>query len=260
MSEKLTLNPWSNHMETICGFHAIESLLDHAPHRIHHIFIYENRDDKRLNTLIAQAQTKKIAIRTLSATEMEKQFGAFRHQGVAASITPCEPYTERDLSRLLEQSPSAPLILILDSITDPHNLGACIRTANAAGVSFIVIPKDKSAPLTPVVSKVASGAMELTPIVRVTNLARAIEILKDLGVWVYGAAGEVSTSLYQLDTHRAIAIVMGAEGEGLRQLTRARCDDLFSIPMQGTVASLNVSVATGICLYEVVRQRMKPMR
>ena len=147
------------------------------------------------------------------------------------------------------------LILILDGVTDPHNLGACLRSADAAGVDFVVIPKDKNASVTPVVSKVACGAAESMPIVRVTNLARAMDVLKEQGVWIYGAAGEATESLYRLDCKSSIALVMGSEDKGLRHLTREQCDGLFSLPMLGTVSSLNVSVATGICLFEVVRQR-----
>jgi len=154
------------------------------------------------------------------------------------------------------------LILILDGITDPHNLGACLRSADATGVDFVMIPKDKSASVTPVVSKVACGAAESVPLVRVTNLVRAMDILKEQGVWIYGAAGEAKCSLYQIDCTGMVAIAMGAEGEGLRRLTREHCDGLFcdglfSLPMAGSVNSLNVSVATGVSLYEVVRQRQK---
>ena len=146
------------------------------------------------------------------------------------------------------------MILILDGITDPHNLGACLRTADAAGVDFVIIPKDKSAAITPVVSKVACGAAESVLVVRVTNLARAISTLKEHGVWIYGAAGEAEHSIYDLDFTGSIGIVMGAEGSGLRRLTRELCDGLFSLPMQGEVSSLNVSVATGISLYEIARK------
>lgn len=147
------------------------------------------------------------------------------------------------------------LILILDGITDPHNLGACLRSADATGVDFVVIPKDKSASITPVVSKVACGAAESIPLVRVTNLARAMDILKQQGVWIFGAAGEAENLLYAMDCSGNIALVMGAEGTGLRRLTREHCDGLFSLPMMGSVESLNVSVATGVSLYEVIRQR-----
>ena len=146
----------------------------------------------------------------------------------------------------------------MDGVTDPHNLGACLRTAEAAGVDFVVIPKDRNASITPVVSKVACGAAELMSVVRVTNLARAIDTLKEAGVWVYGAAGEATQSLYDIDCRGAIALIMGSEGDGLRRLTRDRCDGLFALPMVGSVESLNVSVATGVCLYEVLRQRTIP--
>jgi 23S rRNA (guanosine2251-2'-O)-methyltransferase len=164
-------------------------------------------------------------------------------------------YSEKDIVPLLNQSREAPLVLILDAVTDPHNLGACLRSADAAGVDFLIIPKDKSAQLSPLVSKVACGAAEAVPVVAATNLVRAIELLKENQVWIYGAAGEAKESIYQLDGRGPMAIVMGAEGKGLRRLTREHCDGLFALPMMGSVESLNVSVATGICLYEVLRQR-----
>ncbi len=187
---------------------------------------------------------------------MNQRFAALTHQGVVASVRPLPEYNESNIISLLEKSKKPGLILILDGVTDPHNLGACLRSADAAGVDFVLIPKDKSASITPVVSKVACGAAESIPLVRVTNLARAMELLKEHGVWIYGAAGEAQSSIYQLDCSSTIALVMGAEGEGLRRLTRERCDGLFSLPMLGSVSSLNVSVATGISLFEVVRQRV----
>ena len=208
-----------------------------------------------MQDLVDKAVQARIVIEKLSTQQMNQRFAEFNHQGIVASASPLPDYNESHLLALLESSKSPALILILDGITDPHNLGACLRTADATGVDFVLIPKDKSASITPVVSKVACGAAESIPLVRVTNLVRSMDLLKEQGVWIYGAAGEAEHSLYQTDCTGTIAIVMGAEGEGLRRLTREHCDGLFSLPMAGSVDSLNVSVATGVSLYEVLRQR-----
>lgn len=239
----------------IYGIHAVEAAL-HNPHRtIKKLFINEERRDSRLQSLLDLAEQRRIPVEKLSLQALNKRFPDVNHQGIAARSGALPEFGESDIATLLTACKSVPLILILDGVTDPHNLGACLRTADAAGVDFVMIPKDKSASITPVVSKVACGAAESMPVVRVTNLVRAMTILKEHGVWVYGAAGEAESSLYQLDTKTAIALVMGAEGSGLRRLTREHCDGLFALPMQGSVSSLNVSVATGVSLYEVMRQR-----
>lgn len=239
----------------VYGIHAVSALLDNPHRTIKTLFLSQDRVDKRLQELLDKAAQKNVRIEKLSMQKMNQRFAEFTHQGIVASALALPEYSEPDLLVLLESSKKPSLILILDGVTDPHNLGACLRSADAAGVDFVVIPKDKSASITPVVSKVACGAAESIPVVRVTNLARAMDILKQAGVWIYGAAGEATESLYQIDCTGTIAIAMGAEGEGLRRLTRDHCDGLFSLPMLGTVESLNVSVATGISLYEVVRQR-----
>ncbi|MBA2650452.1 MAG: 23S rRNA (guanosine(2251)-2'-O)-methyltransferase RlmB [Legionella sp.] len=239
----------------VYGLHAVSALLNNPNRIIHKLFINQDRLDKRLETIIAKALDAQLPVEQLTTQKMNQRFSEFAHQGVVACALPLPAYNESDLSSLLERCKQPGLILILDGITDPHNLGACLRTADAAGVDFVVIPKDKSASITPVVSKVASGAAETVPLVRVTNLVRAMEILKEQGVWIYGAAGEANQSIYALDCVRTMGIVMGAEGEGLRRLTREHCDGLFSLLMLGSVDSLNVSVATGVALYEVVRQR-----
>jgi 23S rRNA (guanosine2251-2'-O)-methyltransferase len=204
-----------------------------------------------------KAQESGIPVEQLSAQKMKQRFTDFTHQGVVASASSLRDYGESDLLSLLDSSKKPALILLLDGVTDPHNLGACLRSADATGVDFVVIPKDKNASITPVVSKVACGAAESVPLVRVTNLVRAMEFLKEQGVWIYGAAGEADASIYEIDCSGSIGIVMGAEGDGLRRLTREHCDGLFALPMLGTVDSLNVSVATGVSLYEVIRQRQK---
>lgn len=239
----------------VYGVHAVNALLRNPHRKIKKLYINHERIDKRIQALLDLAAKLGVSVEKLSAKLMNQRFADFSHQGVVASAGSLPDYGEADLTALLAASKQPCLILMLDGLTDPHNLGACLRTADAAGVDFVVIPKDKSASITPVVTKVACGAAESVPLVRVTNLVRAMEILKQEGVWIYGAAGEATETLYQLDCKSAVALVMGAEGEGLRRLTREHCDGLFSLPMLGSVDSLNVSVATGVSLYEVVRQR-----
>jgi len=241
----------------VYGLHAVSALLDNPHRTIYKIFIGHERGDKRLQDIINKAQKASISIETLAMQKMNQRFADYNHQGIVAQASALPEYNDGHLIPLLEASKSPALILILDGVTDPHNLGACLRSADATGVDFVVIPKDRSASITPVVCKVACGAAESIPLVRVTNLARAMDTLKEQGVWIYGAAGEAQASIYQTDCSGAMAIAMGAEGEGLRRLTREHCDGLFSLPMLGTVESLNVSVATGVSLYEVVRQRQK---
>ena len=239
----------------VYGVHAVSALLAN-PHRVtKKLYISEERADLRLQDLIDKAMQMGVHIEKLSVQKMNQRFADFTHQGIVATASALPDYNESHLLALLESSKQPVLILILDGVTDPHNLGACLRTADATGVDFVVIPKDKSASITPVVSKVACGAAESIPVVRVTNLVRSMNLLKEHGVWIYGAAGEATSSLYQTDCTGNIAMVMGAEGEGLRRLTREHCDGLFSLPMLGSVSSLNVSVATGVSLYEIVRQR-----
>ena len=239
----------------VFGIHAVSALLANPRRVTHKLFVSQERVDAKFQDLIKKATEANIPVESLNSQKMNQRFAEYVHQGVVARASPLPDYNESDLLFLLESAKKPGLILILDGVTDPHNLGACLRSADAAGVDFVVIPKDKSASVTPTVSKVACGAAESVPIVRVTNLARAMDILKEQGVWIYGAAGEAKSSLYQVDCLGTTAIAMGAEGEGLRRLTRERCDGLFALPMLGTVDSLNVSVATGISLYEVVRQR-----
>lgn len=240
----------------VYGLHAVTALLNNRYRPIKQLYINQERDDPRLKTMLDLALMRQIPVETLSSQKMNQRFSEFTHQGVVASAGALPDYNENDLLQLLESLQSPPLVLILDGVTDPHNLGACLRSADAVGVNFVIIPKDKSASITPVVSKVASGAAECIPLVRVTNLARAMETIKQEGVWIYGAAGEASQTVYQLDLRIPVALALGSEGSGLRRLTRERCDGLFSLPMSGSVESLNVSVATGVSLYEVLRQRL----
>lgn len=178
------------------------------------------------------------------------------HQGVVAAVSESREWGEDDLMAMLAAASEPPFLLVLDGVTDPHNLGACMRTADAVGVQAVIVPKDKSATLTPVARKVACGAAETVPFVRVTNLARCLRALQEQGVWLVGTAGEAGSTLYQANFTGPVALVMGAEGKGMRRLTREHCDALINIPMLGHVDSLNVSVATGVCLYEALRQRL----
>ncbi|WP_367608056.1 23S rRNA (guanosine(2251)-2'-O)-methyltransferase RlmB [Legionella sp. W05-934-2] len=239
----------------VFGVHAVTAVLSQTNRQVYTLYIDTHKTDQAYQKIRQFAEQQSIAIRSIQA--IEKQFSNQTHQGVIASVAPLPEYQQGDLPLLLGNTANKnALILILDGITDVHNLGACLRTADGAGVDFVIMPKDKSAPINATVSKVASGAAECVPIVRVTNLARAMKALQEAGVWIYGAAGEAKQTLYQLDCQGPVALVMGSEGNGLRRLTREHCDQLYSLPMQGYVESLNVSVATGVSLYEVLRQRM----
>jgi 23S rRNA (guanosine2251-2'-O)-methyltransferase len=240
----------------VYGLHAVSALLLNPYRRISRVFISEERHDQKIDTLLSQALKLEIPVERLALQTMNQRFKDVVHQGIVAIAKPMPDYGERDIPTLLAIANTPSLILILDGVTDPHNLGACLRSANAAGVDFVITPKDKNASITPVVTKVACGAAETTPLVRVTNLVRALELLKEHGIWIYGAAGESEHTIYHLDAKVPLALIMGAEGKGMRRLTREHCDQLFSLPMSGSVSSLNVSVAAGVSLYEVVRQRL----
>ena len=240
----------------IYGLHAVKALLGNQYRTTKRIVINQERTDKRMQEVLNIAEEAGIPLEQISTQKMDQRFPDVLHQGIVAYASPLLQYNEHDIQELLDAKQKPALILILDGVTDPHNLGACLRSADAAGVDFVIIPKDKNATITSVVSKVACGASEFIPLIRVTNLVRAMEILKQAGVWIFGAAGEASESIYQLDFKTPTAIVLGAEGDGMRRLTRDTCDGIFSLPMLGSVSSLNVSVATGICLYEAVRQRL----
>jgi 23S rRNA (guanosine2251-2'-O)-methyltransferase len=234
----------------IYGIHAVQSLLEHTPEKVHSLLLDRERHDHRMQTILQLAKQHHVPVSTL-----QKEKYAQPHQGVIAMCATEKNDPETDLPTLLENLNKSALLLILDGVQDPHNLGACLRTANAAGVHAVIIPRDRAAPLNATVRKVASGAAEIIPVITVTNLASTLEYLKEQGVWLYGMAGEAKKSLYHMDFVTPTAFVLGAEGEGLRRLTREKCDELLSIPMAGDVSSLNVSVATGVCLFEAVRQR-----
>lgn len=240
-------------MEFIFGIHAVKALLTTHPKTIKLLYCLRGRDDARLLECMKLAELHGISVHSCSRQELDQKIQG-QHQGIIAQCTERPQYQEADLQALIDNI-QTPLFLILDGVTDPHNLGACLRSADAAGVHAVILPKDKSAPVNPTVRKVACGAAESMPIIMVTNLARALRLLKEAGIWIYGLAGEAETSLYESKLQGPMAIVMGSEGSGLRRLTRDHCDYLIKIPMHGHVSSLNVSVATGITLFEVVRQR-----
>lgn len=239
----------------VYGVHAVTALLANPHRSTKKLYINQERIGGRLSDLLERARAQHIPIEQLSAQKMNQRFAEFRHQGVVASAGSLPDYGENDLPALVAAAKQPALVLILDGVTDPHNLGACLRSADATGVDFVLIPKDKSASITAVVSKVASGAAESIPLVRVTNLVRAMELIKSKGIWIYGATGEAEGLIDEIDLKSSVALVMGAEGVGLRRLTGEHCDGRFALPMLGHVESLNVSVATGVCLYEVLRQR-----
>ncbi|MBP0048389.1 23S rRNA (guanosine(2251)-2'-O)-methyltransferase RlmB [Marinobacterium sp. AK62] len=241
----------------IFGLHAVNSLLKRNPGRVRALLVQQGRQDDRLQEVLSQAEAQQVRVHEVPRAQLDQRAGGGRHQGVIAECEPLKALNEKALGALLDLAGPAPLVLVLDGVTDPHNLGACLRTADAAGVTVVIAPKDKSAPLNATVAKVACGAAEVVPYVQVTNLARTLQSLQSRGIWVTGTAGEADGSLYQTDLTGPQALVMGAEGKGMRRLTRENCDQLISIPMAGEVSSLNVSVATGVCLFEMVRQRQQ---
>jgi 23S rRNA (guanosine2251-2'-O)-methyltransferase len=242
-------------MELVYGLHAVDALLRQQPEQIQRLWVQDARKDKRIAGIIELARNQGITLERLSREQLDDKVQG-RHQGVVAEVRPGElKWDETALNQLLDSLDQPALLLVLDGVTDPHNLGACLRSADAAGVHAVIVPKDNAADLTPAVRKVACGAAEVVPFVRVSNLARTLEGLKQRGIWLFGAAGEADKTIYNNDLTGPMALIMGSEGAGLRRLTREACDYLVKLPMAGSVSSLNVSVATGVCLFEVVRQR-----
>ena len=239
--------------DLVFGIHAVEAFLQRAPQDVLELFVMKDRDDKRMQPIIQLARQNGVSVQFCNRKTLDDMVSG-QHQGVVAKARLQSSGNEADLAAIVEQQ-AKPFILILDGVTDPHNLGAILRSADAAGVHAVVAPKDRSVKLTSVVRKVACGAAESVPFITVTNLARTLRELQDAGVWIVGTAGETETLVYDADLKGPLALVLGAEGEGLRRLTRETCDSLVKIPMFGTVSSLNVSVAAGICLFEAVRQR-----
>lgn len=237
----------------LAGFHAVNARVKLAPETVKIVYVDERRRDKRMTECRARLQEKHVRVASVSSERLDALARDVMHQGIVAFAE--ELKTTLTFDDLLDQIEPQTLILILDGVTDPRNFGACLRVADAAGVQAVIVPKDRSASYSPVAAKAAAGAWETVPVISVTNLAGAIMDLKEAGVTVVGAAGESEDTIYEVDQIGPFAWVLGAEGEGLRQLTRRRCSRLAKIPMAGAVDSLNVSVATGICLFETVRQR-----
>lgn len=247
MTHKQSTNHWAG------GLHAVVSLLNHSPERILQIY-YHDKAQSKLEAVLQLAKSHRLAVQAVQASKLDHLVPHIQHQGIAVQYRPQPNYNEHDLDDLIRNS-THQRWLILDGIQDPHNLGACLRSADGAGVTGVIIPKDRAVGLTPVVRKVASGAADTVAVVVVTNLARAIEQLQQQGIRVIGLAGEAKHSFYELDLQAPIALALGSEEKGLRRLTREKCDELAALPMHGSVNSLNVSVATGICLYEMRRQQ-----
>ncbi|MCW7555121.1 23S rRNA (guanosine(2251)-2'-O)-methyltransferase RlmB [Endozoicomonas gorgoniicola] len=241
--------------DVVFGLHAVQSLFEHSPEKVLELMIQKGRTDKRINQLVEDARRQGVTVRFVERNRLDGRVDGGVHQGIVARVAQAKVYREGDLEDLLDNLEEPPFLLILDGVTDPHNLGACLRTADAAGVHAMITPRDKSASLNATARKVACGAADNVPLVQVTNLARTMEWLKERGVWMIGTAGESAGNVYEADLKGPMALVMGAEGKGMRRLTRDKCDSLVFIPMAGTVSSLNVSVATGVCLFEAVRQR-----
>jgi 23S rRNA (guanosine2251-2'-O)-methyltransferase len=235
----------------VFGFHAVLARLRADPKGVVEIFLDEARNDARGKDLAAAAERAGVRLMRVPVKRLDGFYGGGRHQGVVARVEMKD--MAQDLEEVLGQV-EKPLLLVLDGVTDPHNLGACLRVANAAGAHAVIAPKDRAAGITPAVSKVASGAAEATPYLMVTNLARTLAEIKERNIWVVGADERAEKTLYETDLPDSIAWVLGAEGEGMRRLTRESCDLLVRIPMRGAVGSLNVSVSAGICLFESVRR------
>lgn len=240
--------------ELIYGIHAVSALLERQPERILEAWVLKGREDDRLLPLLNQLQRFGISIQQVTRKTLDDKSEGASHQGVMVRVREGRKFDEQDLWTILA-SHQQPFLLVLDGVTDPHNLGACLRNADAAGAQALIVPRDKSVSLNATARKVACGAAEFVPFIQVTNLARTLRELQEKGVWVVGAAGEADHDLYHSKLTGPLALVMGAEGSGMRRLTREHCDELVSIPMAGSVSSLNVSVATGIFLFEAVRQR-----
>lgn len=238
--------------------HAVQGVLKRDADTVRSLWCDRRRRDRRMRDLLEQAKRLGIAVHEVANEELDRLSEGARHQGVVAEVSGTSVHNESFLDELLTGLDRPAFLLVLDGVQDPHNLGACLRTADAAGVKAVILPRDRAVGVTASVRKVASGAAENLPIIEVTNLARTLRQIRDAGVWVVGTSDRAEQTIYQLDLDRPLALAMGAEGMGIRENTRKQCDAIVRLPMQGVVESLNVSVATGICLYEVLRQRLGP--
>ena len=248
----------SSSPKVLFGFHAVGVRIKTVPQSVLEVFFDVSRRDARMRQFLDRSREAGVRLIESDGLRLAKMCGSHGHQGVVARVDPL--VQARSLDELLEQleagGEAAPLLLVLDGVTDPHNLGACLRVADGAGVHAVIAPKDHAAGINATVAKVASGAAETVPYFMVTNLARTLGELKERSIWCIGTSDDAPRTIYDADLKRAVALVLGAEGEGMRQLTRKSCDELVRIPMHGAVESLNVSVASGVCLYEALRQRL----
>lgn len=239
----------------IHGFHAVTTRLRQNPESVVELYVSSQRQDARLRDLLKLAELHQVRVHPVDSARLDGMGYGTRHQGVVAKVKVV--VLAHSIDDVLDVLNEPPLLLVLDGITDPHNLGACLRVADAAGVHAVIAPKDRACGLNATVIKVASGAADTVPYLMVTNLARTLRELKDRDIWIVGTAGEAERNLYQVEQKRPLAWVIGAEGEGMRRLTRETCDELVQIPMAGSVESLNASVAAGVCLFETRRQRLQ---
>ena len=240
----------------IFGLHAAQSALDYSPKKIQQAWVDQKRQDERLQGLIQGLRKTGIAVEKADRKKLDNLSKGSNHQGIILEVEMPAMRSESDLKSVVTAYDGVPFWLVLDHVQDPHNLGACLRTADAVGAQGIIITKDQAVGITPTVCKIASGAAETVPVYEVTNLSRTLDWLKQQNIWVAGAAGEAEKTVYEMDINMPLALVMGAEEKGLRRLTREQCDFLFKIPMAGSVDSLNVSVAAGVLMYEIFRQRL----
>lgn len=254
MSKRSNRQGKGGEMARVHGLHAVRAVLRGRPQAVVRVYAQDSRRDERLGELLALAEGLGLALERCSAEQLDKLSGGGVHQGVCLDLVPSQARSERELWSLLA-GVETPLLLVLDNVQDPHNLGACLRSADAAGVHAVIAPRDRAAGLTATARKVATGAAEFVPFFQVGNLARCLDGLAERGVWRVGTDGETTLSYTDCDLRVPTALVLGSEGSGLRRLTRAHCDQLVAIPMLGTVQSLNVSVAAGVCLFEALRQR-----
>ncbi|MBI3570022.1 MAG: 23S rRNA (guanosine(2251)-2'-O)-methyltransferase RlmB [Gammaproteobacteria bacterium] len=240
----------------VCGVHAVLAALKANPDHVEEIWISDTRGDKRMAAVLDAARAARVKVHKSPRAALDRMSGDVKHQGVIARLREMPVRKEQDLESFLAHLPPMPLLLVLDGVQDPHNLGACLRSADAAGAHGVIVPREHSAPLSAVARRAASGAAETIPLFQVVNLARTLRELKEAGIWLAGASQEADTDIFHADLRRPLAIVLGGEGKGLRRLTQEECDMLVRIPMAGSVESLNVSVAAGVCLFEAMRQRL----
>jgi len=253
----------SKQSQWVAGINAVASAIEHDAEHVREVLLEAGAKNPRIADIEGNARRAGIDVRRVTQQALDGVAGGLRHQGAVARYAAVKTWDEHELPQLVEAAEGRALLLVLDGVQDPHNLGACLRSAAAAGVTAVVIPKDKAVPVNATVRKTSAGAADTVPVIRATNLARCLRDLQQLGVWIYGLAGEAQASLYALDMRGNVALVLGGEADGLRRLTREGCDQLVTIPMPGAagglgVESLNVSVATGVALFEAVRQRQSP--